>query len=481
MSQGGKIMEYDVVIGIENHCELNTKSKMFSSAPTSFGRKANSCVNEVDLAHPGTLPCLNKEAVKKAIEACTALHLDIDTLIKFDRKNYYYSDLPKGFQITQQFHPIGKEGYLDININNETKRIRINRIHMEEDTAKQFHLKDETLVDYNRAGTPLVEIVTEPDMRNGKEAAAYVEKLRQTLLYLGVSDVKMEEGSLRCDVNISLKEKGIDEFGTKVEIKNLNSIANIQKAIEFEIVRQTEILENNGKVIQSTRRFDEATQTTILMRKKEGNVDYKFFPEPNIFPIRLDSDWVKNIQDNISELPEERYNRYTKEFNLSDYNANILIANKELGDYYQEVVKYTDNYLTTSNWVIGDLQAILSAKNIKLESNPIKAEALAQLMDLINDKTISGKQAKTVFEKMMDGSMPKDIVEKAGMKQVSDTDSILKLVNEVLDEQPQSIVDFKNGKDRAIGFLVGQVMKKSRGQANPGLTNKILKEEIEKR
>jgi aspartyl-tRNA(Asn)/glutamyl-tRNA(Gln) amidotransferase subunit B len=474
-------MEYDVVIGIENHCELNTKSKMFSSAPTSFGRKVNSCVNEVDLAHPGTLPCLNKEAVKKAIEACTALNLEIDTLVKFDRKNYYYSDLPKGFQITQQFHPIGKEGHLDINTDDGIKRIRINRIHMEEDTAKQFHLKDETLVDYNRAGTPLIEIVTEPDMRNGKEAAAYVEKLRQTLLYLGVSDVKMEEGSLRCDVNISLKPQGTEELGTKVEIKNLNSIANIHKAIEFEIVRQKEILENNGKVIQSTRRFDETNQSTVLMRKKEGDVDYKFFPEPNIFPIRLDESWIKNIQDNISELPEERYNRYTNEFNLSDYNANVLLSNKELGDYYQEVVNFTKNYKIACNWVIGDLPAMLSSNNIKLEDNPVKAESLAQLMDLINDKTISGKQAKTVFEKMLDGSNPNDIVEKSGMKQLSDTDSILKIVNEVLDEQPQSIVDFKNGKDRAIGFLVGQVMKKSRGQANPGLTNKILKEEIQKR
>jgi aspartyl-tRNA(Asn)/glutamyl-tRNA(Gln) amidotransferase subunit B len=474
-------MEYDVVIGIENHCELNTKSKMFSSAPTSFGRKVNSCVNEVDLAHPGTLPCLNKEAVKKAIEACTALNLEIDTLVKFDRKNYYYSDLPKGYQITQQFHPIGTEGYLDINTDNGIKRIRINRIHMEEDTAKQFHLKDETLVDYNRAGTPLIEIVTEPDMRNGEEAAAYVEKLRQTLLYLGVSDVKMEEGSLRCDVNISLKPQGTEELGTKVEIKNLNSIANIHKAIEFEIVRQKEILDNNGKVIQSTRRFDEANQSTVLMRKKEGNVDYKFFPEPNIFPIRLDESWIKNIQANICELPEERYNRYTNEFNLSDYNANVLLSNKELGDYYQEVVKFTRNYKIACNWVIGDLQAMLSSNNIKLEDNPVKAESLAQLMELINDKTISGKQAKTVFEKMLDGSKPNDIVEKSGMKQLSDTDSILKIVNEVLDEQPQSIVDFKNGKDRAIGFLVGQVMKKSKGQANPGLTNKILKEEIEKR
>jgi len=474
-------MEYDIVIGIENHCELNTKSKMFSSSATSFGRKANSCTNEIDLGHPGTLPCLNKEAVKKAIEACTAFHLTIDPVVKFDRKNYYYSDLSKGFQITQQFHPIGTNGYLDINVDGKVKRVRINRIHMEEDTAKQFHLKDETLIDYNRAGTPLVEIVSEPDMTSGKEAAAYVEKLRQTLLYLGVSDVKMEEGSLRCDINISIKPKGSNTYGVKNEIKNLNSIANIQKAVDYEVARQKALLDNNEKVIQATRRFDEKTGTTVLMRKKEGNVDYKFFPEPNILPIKLDAAWIAKIQNNIAELPDAIYKRFTENFGLKDYDAKVLIANKDLGDFYQEVVKYTKDYKLACNWVIGDYKAYLSAANLKVQDSKITAKNLADLINLIAKKTISGKQAKQVFELMSDGSLAEEIVNKLNMRQVSDTDTLLAVVNEVLDEQPQSIIDFKNGRDRAVGFLVGQVMKKTKGQANPAKTNALIKQELAKR
>lgn len=474
-------MEYDVVIGIEIHCELKTKSKMFSSAPTSFGMTANTCLNEIDLGHPGTLPCVNKEAVKKAIEACTALHLEIDPLVKFDRKNYYYSDLPKGFQITQQFHPIGKNGYIDIMVNGESKRIRINRIHMEEDTAKQFHLKDETLIDYNRAGTPLIEIVSEPDMTCGTEAQEYVEALRQTLLYLGVSDVKMEEGSMRCDVNISLKPKGSNVFGVKNEIKNLNSISNVQKAIDYEILRQKEILDNNGIIEQATRRFDEATKTTILMRKKEGSVDYKFFPEPNIFPIMLDKEWIKQIQDNLPELPQARKNRYKEKYGLQDYDIQLLIDNKELADYYEEVMKKAKNAKVACNWVITELQALLSKNNLNINQNPIKACDLGELVNMIDDGTISGKQGKVVFEEMITGKNPKYIVEEKGMKQMSDSSALLAMINEVLDENPQSIVDFKNGKDRAIGFIVGQVMKKSKGQANPAMTNQLVKEEILKR
>ena len=282
-------MEYDVTIGIEIHVQLKTNTKMFSGAPTSFGRKANTCVNEIDLGHPGTLPEVNKEAVRKAIQACTALHLTIDPLVKFDRKNYYYSDLPKGYQITQQFHPIGRDGYVEIESDGQIKKIRIERIHMEEDTAKQFHLTNFSLIDFNRAGTPLIEIVSRPDMKNGQEAEAYVEALRQTLYYLGVSDVKMEEGSMRCDVNISLAPKGSRTLGVKNEIKNINSISHIGKAVEYEIQRQSALLEAGEEVHQETRRFDDKTNTTISMRVKEGTVDYKYFPEPNIFPIRLDS------------------------------------------------------------------------------------------------------------------------------------------------------------------------------------------------
>lgn len=474
-------MEYDVVIGIEIHCELKTKSKMFSSSPATFGQVANSCVNEIDLGHPGTLPCVNKGAVEQAIKACTALHLEIDPVLKFDRKNYYYSDLPKGFQITQQFYPIGKNGYIEIETSTGKKKVRINRIHMEEDTAKQFHLSEGTLIDFNRAGTPLIEIVSEPDMTNGEEAAAYVEALRQTLYYLGVSDVKMEEGSMRCDVNISLMPKGSTEYGVKNEIKNLNSISNVQKAIDFEIERQSKILDEGGVIQQATRRFDEATKSTVLMRLKEGNVDYKFFPEPNIVPIRLDDEWIKKIQESLPELPEARRSRYASEYGLSSYDINVLIANKEYSEFYEEIMKTCKNAKLACNWTITELPAWLSKNGKTLENCDAKPQDIAEMVNMIESGDISGKQAKEVFEDVMKGISPAIIVEEKGLKQVSDTSLIEALIKETLDEQPQSIEDYRNGKDRAVGFLVGQVMKKSKGQANPAMTNKMIVEELNKR
>lgn len=474
-------MNYEVVIGIEIHCELKTKTKMFSGAPVSFAAAPNSCVNEVDLGMPGVLPAVNKGAVEKAIRACTALNMEIDPLVKFDRKNYYYSDLPKGFQITQQFHPIGSHGTIEITTDAGTKNVRINRIHMEEDTAKQFHYPQGTLIDFNRSSTPLIEIVSEPDMRSGKEAAAYVEKLRNILYYMDVSDCKMEEGSMRCDVNISLRPENSDKFGVKVEIKNLNSIRNVQRAIDYEVERQTQVLNEGGEIIQSTRRFDEASGTTVLMRKKEGSVDYKYFPEPNIFPIRLDANWIKDIQENLPELPQVRKDKYVNEYKLAEKDAQLLIDNKELSDYYNEVVKHTTEYKTAANWVIVELMAYLNKENISIENNPLNPKHLADMLAMIKGGEISGKQAKTVFEEMMKGKDPKTVVEEKGLKQVSDSGAILELVNKVLDENPQSIEDFKNGKDRAVKFLMGQVMKLSKGQANPGMANKMVLEELKKR
>lgn len=474
-------MKYETVIGIEIHCELKTKTKMFSSAPVAFGEVANTCVNEVDLGHPGTLPCVNKEAVRLAVKAATALRCDIDPLVKFDRKNYYYSDLPKGFQITQQFHPIGRNGKITIETEDGKKDIRINRIHMEEDTAKQFHSDAGTLIDFNRAGTPLVEIVSEADMRNGSEAAAYVEKLRTLLYYLGVSDVKMEEGSMRCDVNVSIRPVGSTTFGTKTEVKNLNSISNVQKAIDAEVERQIQLVENGEKVEQATRRYDETQKTTILMRKKEGNVDYKFFPEPNITPIRLSDAWIREIQDNMEELPDERKARYMEQNELSAYDADVLVSNRELSDFYDEVIKYTKAYKKAANWVIVELTAALNKANIKVQDNPCKAEYLADMINMVEAQEISGKQAKVVFEEIMKGKNPKKVVEEKGMKQMSDATELLAMINTVLDNNPQSIEDFKNGKDRAVGFLVGQVMKASKGQANPAMTNKLIQEELKKR
>lgn len=474
-------MNYDVVIGIEIHCELKTKTKMFSGAPCQFGSVANSCVNEIDLGHPGTLPSVNKEAVAKAIQACLAFNLEIDPLVRFDRKNYYYSDLPKGFQITQQFHPIGKNGYLMIDTESGKKKIRINRIHMEEDTAKQFHLEKETLIDFNRAGTPLIEIVSEADISNGQEAAAYVEGLRQTLYYLGVSDVKMEEGSMRCDVNISLKPKGEKELGVKNEIKNLNSINNVQKAIEFEIERQRRLLDAGEKIEQATRRYDEATQSTVVMRKKEGTVDYKFFPEPNILPIRLEESWIKSIQENLPELPDEKKKRYQTQYHLQQDEYSILINHKELGEFYEELMNYCTQPKIAWNWTVTDVLAWCNKENKKIEDVYPRAKQVAELIAMVEKQEISGKQAKEIFAEVMEGKDPKVIVEEKGMKQVSDGDFLQGLIEEVLNEQPQSIEDFKNGKDRAIGFLVGQVMKKSKGQANPALTNKMIVEELKKR
>jgi len=474
-------MEYDVTIGIEIHVQLKTVTKMFSGAPTSFGRQANTCVNEIDLGMPGAMPEVNREAVAKAIQACTALHLTIDPLVKFDRKNYYYSDLPKGFQITQQFHPIGRDGYVEIDTPNGKRKIRIERIHMEEDTAKQFHLTKVSLLDFNRAGTPLIEIVSKPDMHNGQEAEAYVEALRQTLYYIGVSDCKMEEGSMRCDVNVSIAPKGAAHLGTKNEIKNLNSISHIGKAVDYEVERQKQVLESGGTVFQETRRFDEKTGTTVMMRRKEGNVDYKFFPEPNIFPILLDPEWIKSIQASMPELPQARRERYEKSYGLSQRDIDILIANKEMAEFFESCMKYSKNAKSVCNWLLADVSAWLNAHETTISASTLKPEHLAKLVAMIDEGRISSKQAKELVDDLMAGRDPEVSAKEKGLEQMSDTGALEAMVKEVLDANPQAIVDFKNGKDRAVGFLVGQVMKKSRGKANPGMASKLVQQELSKR
>lgn len=474
-------MEYDVTIGIEIHCQLKTETKMFSGAPTSFGRKANTCVNEIDLGHPGVLPAVNMEAVRKAIMACTALHLTIDPLVKFDRKNYYYSDLAKGFQITQQFHPIGRNGYITIHTEAGDKKIRINRIHMEEDTAKQFHLTKFSLLDFNRSGTPLVEIVSEPDMHTGEEAEKYVEALRQTLYYIGVSDCKMEEGSMRCDINVSIAPKDSGTLGTKCEIKNLNSISHIGKAVTYEVERQKQLLEAGEKVQQETRRFDEKTNTTVLMRRKEGNVDYKFFPEPNIFPIRLKPEWIQQIVDTLPELPEHRSVRYKDEYGLSEHDVHIMVANKELSEFFEQCMQLTKNAKAVCNWLLGDVSGWLNKHELTIDHCDLIPQHLTKLVQMIDSKEISSSQAKQLLEDVMQGKDPKQAADEKGFKQVSDTTAILAMVEEVLDANPQAIEDFKNGKDRAVGFLVGQVMKKSKGQANPAMVNGLVKDCLQKR
>ena len=476
-------MNFEPVIGLEIHVELKTKSKMFSAAPVLFGAEPNTLICPLDIAFPGTLPVVNKEAVRYAIRVCNALHMSIDQELHFDRKNYFYSDLPKGYQITQQDRPIGSEGYLEIEVGGKTKRINIERLHMEEDTCKQLHFSTFTLLDYNRAGTPLIEIVSKPEIRSGEEAMKYVEKIRSIVVFSGVSDGKMEEGSLRCDVNISLRPFGSDKFGTKVEIKNINSISHIQRAVDFEIERQTKLLLNNEPVRQETRRYDDTTRETILMRVKTSAVDYKYFPEANILPIKLSDEFVKEAIESCPELADSKVARYKNEYGLNDYDASLLIQDKDISTYFDEASKLTKSYKLLANWVNVDVNGYLNKNNLKINDFPVNAKQLAELVDLVASNDVSSNQARDIFAKMCTDKIGAQEAKKALgiVSQVSDNDFILKVINEVLDEFPNSIVDYKQGKDRALGFMIGQVMKKTQGKVNPKLTSDLLLEELKKR
>ena len=471
-------MEYDVVVGIEIHLELNTLTKMFSGAPYKFKQEANTCTNEVDLGMPGTLPCLNKGAVKKAIALCSSLHMDIDTLVKFDRKNYYYSDLPKGFQITQQFHPIGSNGYIDIYLNNEYKRIRINRCHMEEDTAKQFHLNDFTLIDYNRSGVPLCEIVSEPDITSGIEAQLYVEKLRQTFEYLGISDAKMEEGEMRCDVNVSVRKVGETEFRTRNEMKNVNSVKFVMQAIESEAKRHVETYENGGVIEQETRQFDPSTCTTKVMRKKEFAHDYRYFPEPDLLPLVLTDEFVEQIKGEMVELPDAKKDRFVKELGLTAYDASVICENKETADFFEKAA-HGHEAKKVANWLMGDFFAMLNEKKLTLAESPVSAENLGNLVELVSTNVINGKTAKDVFALMAEtGESPEKIVEEKGLRQVTDTSAIEKIVDDILAANPANVAAYKSGKVGLMGWFVGQVMKASQGKANPGVVNQVLSQKL---
>ena len=475
-------MNFETIIGIEIHCELNTKTKMFSSAPNSFGKEPNTQVSKVDMAFPGILPTVNKKAVEYAIMACSALNLSIDNELWFDRKNYFYSDLPKGYQITQDKRPIGRDGYIEVDTINGLKKIGIERIHMEEDTAKQSHYGDYTLIDYNRCGVPLIEIVSKPDMRSGEEAAKYVEKLRSILLYLGVSDCKMEEGSMRCDINISLRPIGSEKFGVKTEIKNLNSINNIQRAVEFEIARQEKLLLKGLEVEQETRRFDEASKQTVLMRKKTDAVDYKYYTEANIMPIKLSETFINNAINLVPELPDARFNRFVNSLNLSEYDAKQLINQKAVADYYEDVLKFYNDPKIAANWILGDIYSYLNKNNLTIKNLKLSASNLAKLLILLKDGKISSKQGKEIFNIIIESNEePEVIAKEKGMVQESDEGLIMEYINEVLKDNPQAIATYKSGRDNILGFLVGQVMKKSKGKANHAVTSKFLKEEIMKR
>lgn len=474
-------MNFETIVGIEIHVEMKTKSKMFSLAPISFGLKPNTEVVAFDMAFPGTMPRVNKEAVKNAIRVSNALHMSIDQEIWFDRKNYFYSDLPKGFQITQQARPIGSEGYLIINVNGKDKKIGIERLHMEEDTCMQHHFSDYTLLDYNRAGIPLIEIVSKPEIRSGEEARKYVEKIREIVTFSNVSDGKMEEGSLRCDVNVSIRPYGSDKFGTKVEIKNLNSIANVEKAIDFEAKRQSELLLLGQEVEQETRRYDEAKKETVLMRKKTDAADYKYFTEPNIPPIKLSDEFVKDAIDTCPELYDQKLERFLSNYGLNEVDAKIILTSVDMANYYDEAAKFTKLYQPLANFMISDVNGYLNKNAISILDFKVEPKFISELVELLQSKKINSSQGKQIFEKLVkENKSPLIIQKEVGAVLINDEDKIHKLVLEVIEANQTLRDDFKAGKTRAQGFVMGQIMKKTGGKVNPGIANKIILEELKK-
>lgn len=477
-------MNLEPVIGLEVHVELKTESKMFSPSPAHFGAEPNTNTNVIDWGHPGVLPVVNKQAIEYGMKAALALNCKIATHTKFDRKNYFYPDNPKAYQISQFDQPIGYDGWIEIEVNGEKKKIRIERVHLEEDAGKNMHGEDgSSYVDLNRQGTPLIEIVSEADMRSPEEAYAYLETLKQLIQFTEVSDVKMQEGSMRCDANISLRPFGQEEFGTKAELKNLNSFTYVRKGLDFEINRQEKVLNAGGALDQETRRYDESTGGTILMRTKEGSSDYRYFPEPDIPNLVISDEWIDSVRASLPEMPKERQARYVKEFNLPEYDAVVLTATVEMSNFFQGTVDNGADPKQASNWLMGEVSAYLNSEQVELLDTALTPESLAEMINLIADGTISSKIAKKVFKELVtNGSTDvKALVEEKGWVQLSDPSKLLPIITDTLDKNEQSIEDYKNGKDRALGFLVGQVMKQTRGQANPGMVNKLLKQELDKR
>ena len=478
---------YITVIGLEVHAELKTKTKAFCSCSTEFGAEPNTHVCPVCLGMPGALPVLNKRVVEFAIRAGLALNCDIQKFNKFDRKNYFYPDLAKNYQISQWDEPICLGGHIDIRVNGEKKRVGITRIHMEEDAGKLVHsgltisTSDSSAVDYNRAGVPLIEIVSEPDMRSAAEARAYMEQLKAILEYTDVCDCKMQEGSLRCDANISVMPEGATEFGTRAEIKNLNSFRALERAIEYEVERQIEIVEDGGHVVQETRTWDDANGVTLSMRSKEEAHDYRYFPEPDLVPVNLDQAWIDEIKATLPELPSARKERLLAE-EVPEDNADIIVASKKVADYFDEGTKATKNLKALSNWLIGDVAGYLNAEGLEIDDPEFKItpDHLGELVNLIDKGVLSSKLAKQVFAEMLkENEAPEALVKKLGLEQVSDAGELGKLVDEVIAANPQSIADFKAGKKKALGFLVGQIMKETKGKANPGMVNKMLMEKLQ--
>jgi len=471
---------YEVVIGLEVHAQVLSNSKLFSSSPTKFGAEPNTQVSLVDAAFPGMLPVINEYCIKQAVKTGIGLKAKINNRSVFDRKNYFYADLPQGYQISQYKHPIVGEGIVILDMPYGQREIGIERLHLEQDAGKSIHDLDpqSTFVDLNRSGIALMEIVSKPDLRSLDEVNAYIKKLRSIMRYLGTCDGNMQEGSLRADVNVSVKKKGTKNLGTRCEIKNVNSIKFMQMAIDYEANRQVDLIEEGKEIDQETRLFDTKKNETRSMRSKEDAHDYRYFPDPDLLPLELKNDFIEKIKSEIPELPDEKKKRFIDKFNLSPYEANILVSDKETSEYFEKVIKNSDVKLST-NWITGELFALLNEKDLGITQSPISAENLSKLINLIKDGTISGKIAKTVFELMANGDKdPQKIVEEKGLKQESDFKVLESLIEKVIAENPDKVKEYKSGKEKLFGFFVGQAMKASDGKANPKLVNDILKKKL---
>ena len=476
----GEKSKWEVVIGLEVHAQVTSNSKLFSGSSTKFGAEPNTQVSLVDSAFPGMLPVINEYCIQQAIKTGLGLNAKINTYSVFDRKNYFYADLPQGYQISQYKNPIVGEGKITLDLPNGTKTIGIERLHLEQDAGKSIHDLDpsNTYVDLNRSGVALMEIVSKPDLRSPDEVNAYIKKLRSIMRYLGTCDGNMQEGSLRADVNVSVRKEGDKELGTRCEIKNVNSIKFMQMAIAYEAQRQVELLESGKSIDQETRLFDTKKNETRSMRSKEDAHDYRYFPDPDLLPLNLDKELIENIKKNLPELPDQKKERFIKDYSLNAYEANVLVSEKEISDYFEEVIKNSDIKLA-KNWIMGDLFASLNDKNISISESPVTAKKMSQLIDSISSGIISGRTAKEVFEVMKEtGEEPNKIIESKGLQQKSDPKELEAIIEKILTENKDKVDQYKSGKDKLFGFFVGQVMKVSGGKANPQLVNEILKKKL---
>ena len=477
------LKNWEAVIGLEIHVQLSTKSKLFSGASTNFGALPNTQACNIDLALPGVLPVLNEEVLRMAIKLGKALNANINSPTSFARKNYFYPDSPKGYQISQMDKPIVETGFLDIEIEGVKKRIGVTRAHLEEDAGKSLHddFEGQSGIDLNRAGTPLLEIVSEPEINTPQEAVAYLKSIHSIIRYLEISDGNMAEGSMRCDANVSVRRKGDEKLGTRTETKNVNSFRFVEKAIQYEIERQIHELESGNLIVQETRLYDSQQNTTRPMRSKEFANDYRYFPEPDLLPIKLEKDFIDEVISTMPEMPEQKRERFISEYNLSSYDADLLALDKDLADFFEEVSKVSGSPKLSANWIMGDLSAQLNNENLNIQDSKISSKKLGELIIRINDGTISGKIAKDVFEKIwISGGEVDETIQKEGLEQVTNFDEIESMIDKVIQSNPEQHSQYKAGKDRLFGFFVGQVMKASEGKANPKQVNDILKEKLEK-